>query len=191
MSLMSMFQYLGGIFSIRNTGSTFIIDNRAVFATNPQEMHQKLLSFLYDENIYNNALIYEDEMILLRDLGNIGDNEIKQFLGTNTTWDVLILSPYSKDGLEDVEGYTTLKKTNSNILGDGYIYIASKRFMEKNKTNNLINIETYVYTKSFIDIFRKSTYKTNKYIVSKATSLDTLFSAESKYHWQQISLKQP
>jgi hypothetical protein len=186
--LAGMFQYLGGIFSIRDSASTLIVDNRAITATDPVTVHKMLMTYLYNKGTYINALVHEDEIALLRDLGNITDNEIKTFLSTFTNWDILILSVYNVKDLVSVPGYTIVKKSSSaTTFNDTYVYIASRQFMQKAASNDFTNLQTYVYTNPFLDSFSKNTHS-NKYIVSQVVGLDNLDSVEAHYKWREISL---
>jgi hypothetical protein len=188
--LLLMFQYLGGIFAVRNTGSLAIVDSRAVTASDAATIHKMLLTDLYHVGTYNNAMIHENEISLLRNLGNITDNEIKKFLGTFTNWDVLILSVYSVSDLIDVPGYTTVKKSSSaTTFYHNYVYIASKQFMQKAAANDFTNLQTYIYTNPFLETFsNKNAPVTDKYIVSQVVGLDNLDSTEAHYKWREISI---
>jgi hypothetical protein len=188
--LMSMFVYLHGVFSIRNTASATIIDSRVITSDDPKTVHQDLLTYLFNKGTYNNALVHEDEIVLLRNLGDISDNEIAEFLVNNTTWDVLILSPYTISDLVSIPGFSIVKKsTSATTFNDKYVYIASKQFMEKMKNNTLTDIQTYVYTNPFLNSISKvNVIETNKYIVSQVVALDTLNSGETLYQWRELSL---
>ena len=185
---MSLFQYLGAIFSVRNSSSSVIIDNRSIKATDTKIVHQLLLSVLNSHGIHKNVLICEDEFILTRTLGDINDNEIKTLLTTDTVpWDILILSPYKNTDLQPVEGYSKIKTSSMTALDTKYVYIASSSFMIKAAKNNLTNLNVLVYTDPFIDSLTKKK-TSDEYIVSQVTSIKFLKPGQTQYHWKEFTI---
>ena len=184
--LMQMFVYLNGIYAIRNSGFSPVIDNRAIVASSSLAVHEQLLRFLHDTSA-KNAMIYENEIVLLRDLGNITDNEIKKFLTSTIEWDILVISPYHVDDLNDVSEYSIVKKASSTVFDPAYVYIASEQFMQKVKNYDIANTNIYVYTNPFLDSITHANIS-NKYIVGKVVGITELASDEAHYEWQEIAL---
>lgn len=184
---MDMFQYLKGIYNVRNSGYSLIKDKRGVTASSPIDAHKMLLAYLYAHN-KENCLVYENELQVIRNLGDVNNNEIKNFLSTVSGWDTLILSPYDGTDLEDVPGFTVLKKkSGSSTFTNTEVYIASSQFMEKVKNNNLSDLQIYVYTNPFLDSITHSA-RTDKYDICEVVGIQKLNSEETRYQWKEIEI---
>lgn len=187
-SLALMFHYLDGIFAIRNSNFSVFNDGNTISANSTISVHELLLSNLSNKS-KKNALVFNNEISLLRELGNISDNEIKVFLSTFTNWDLLVLSPYKGTDLVGVPNYSVVKKANNLVtFTDKYVYIASSQFMKKVKDNDIDNIQTYIYTNPFLEAIYSNSSNTDKYIVSQVTELNNATSTNVSYKWKGVSL---
>lgn len=183
---MDIFNYIPFIVSFRNSASTPLNTPKTVYEPNFVNLHKRVLT-----NFINNgitcALIFINEIYTTRPLADINNNEIKTFLTTNTTWDYLILSP-CEEASTVINDYSLVKKINNvTLFPNNYIYIASGRFMQKTKTNQLSNINGYVYTSPFVDHFNIPS-KNNKYSIGRITNIELLGSPDVQYEWAEYRL---
>lgn len=100
------------ICSIRDYDNS-IIDNAhyEIYTDNITNVHNKLLAKLNDDNIHP-ALIFENEIMMLQDITDNIRNEIFDFISTNTTWDIIIVSPIQNVSLTPISG--NISKLNDN-----------------------------------------------------------------------------
>jgi hypothetical protein len=69
-----------------------------------------------------------------------------------------------------------------------YVYIASQQFMQKIASNNMDNIQTYVYTYPFLESIEHTSSITDKYVVAEVIGLMTINSRDLSYEWREIAL---
>jgi hypothetical protein len=184
---MEIFNYIPIIIGIKNSDFTMILAKGTIKNINEIDIHKRLLSKLYDDH-YDVAMIFSNEIFLLRAMGNINNNEIKNFITTNTTWDLLVLNPFDSalNPISSVDGYNIIKKIdNTSTFFYNQIYIASYRFMQKIKNNNISIIESYVYTDPFLQ-YMQSTKTINLYTVGIITNITTLKTDNIIYSWNEI-----
>jgi hypothetical protein len=183
-----IFDYLSAIYGIRNTKNTPFIASQYKIQKSLVNVHLDILKYSYDHSA-STALIYENELSLIRDLEDVTNNEIKQFMMTNPDWDILII------GLNEIvnktlqNGYTRIYKVNdSTTFYSQYAYIASRRFMQKAKTNNLASLNTYLYTPTFAKNLG-NTSTSNIYTVGLATNILLADSINMKYTWTPVKIE--
>jgi hypothetical protein len=183
MSLMSMFEYLNGVFCIRDSKFYVIHDAYTVNETDPKAVHLKLLNKLYWNNV-NAVMVYENELIVRRRLGDITNNEIKNFMTSNSDWDVILLSPFT--GLSyPIEGYSILQQVNSNQFDMSSVYIVSRRGMAK-LINNMSNLNIFVYLDNFLDNMKSAPADQHHYTVGQITNIGHLERNDAKYTWVEF-----
>jgi hypothetical protein len=179
------FPYLPILIGIRNDKFTHLITPRTITETSLQNVHLRVLKRLADLP-YSCSLIFENELFLLRPLRNIYDNEIEDFVTGDETWDVLIVSPFNESTLQDVPNHTLIKKvTDTSRFYYDNIYIASSRFMQKVKSNNLSNIQTYVYSDPFLENMTGPSLN-NKYSIGYVVNIELLGVDELRYKWKEF-----
>ena len=185
---MEIFSYLPVLVGIRNSDFTPIVAKGTVNSHNKEDIHKRLLIKLSNMG-YPAAMVFENELFLLRDLGNITNNEIKTLLTTNNTWDIIILSPFTINS-SPINGYNILRKIDdTSTFFYSNIYIASSRFMQKIKNNNLSIIESYIYTNPFLDnLSTNPKHKQDLYTVGIVSNIDTLKEGEVKYSWNELDV---
>lgn len=144
------FEYLSGIFGIRSAGNIPFIASQYKMTKSLRDVHFDVLKYGYDNGL-NTALIYENELSLLRDLEDVTNNEIKNFMIGNTDWDIVLIGYNEIPFKSLVNGFTRIFKVNdASTFYSQHAYIASKRFMQKAKTGNLTTINTYLYSPTFL-----------------------------------------
>ena len=177
---MDIFSYIPVIIGVRAK------DFSPVFTTTKVEddlenVHKRLLMKLHQQG-YPCALVFQNELYLMRNLLDINNNEIKTFVTSNPNWDVLIMSPFSAESLE-VPGFEYIRKVDNNSdFFFGEIYIASEKFMKKIKDNELWNINTYMYTQPFMQDL-DSSHASNEYTIGRIIDIDHIKAGEIKYRW--------
>ncbi len=182
-----LFPYLSLIVGIRDDEVSHIVTPNTIHEINPQEVHKKLLAKLANDGI-STVLVFENELYLTRDLGDVNNNEIATFIATNNTWDLLILSPFSSYRTLKESGYTLISKLlDTTTFNSNSIYIASNRFMNKVKNNDLSFIQTYKYDSPFLNhIQNKFTH--NKFTIGKISDINTLSVRDFKYKWNDFKI---
>jgi hypothetical protein len=182
---MDIFNYLPVIVGIKNSDFTPILTKATINSSTKQDIHKRLLSDLAVKN-YPVAMVFENELFLLRSLGNINNNEIRDFIRTDNSWDIVILSPFTGSS-SVVNGYNIIRKVNdTSTFFNSQIYIASSRFMQKIKNNNYNSIETYVYIDSFIDnISTTPVHKSTLYTLGVISNISIISLKEIKYSWNE------
>lgn len=182
---MSMFEYLNGVFCIRDNKFYVIHDGYTVNESDSKAVHLKLLNKLYWNNV-NTALVYENELLVQRKLGDVTKNEIKNFLVGNSEWDVLLLGPFT--GLSyPIEGYGVIQQVNSNQFDMSSVYIVSRRGMGK-IINNQSNLNIFVYADNFLDNVKSHPSDKHHYTVGKITNIGHLEKNDAKYTWTEFHL---
>ena len=176
-----IFQYINAIYCVRDAEYIPVHDSRIIETSDLVDVHKSLISKAYDEG-NTNALIFNNELYFTRDLADLNNNEIKEFLMTNNTWDVLILNSHKNLTLETLESYTYLHKVMSNDFNIDKVYLISRQFMQKVKNNDITNVSTYYYTNTFVDSM-PSKDSNFSVIVGKLTDVSILKNGEIKYHW--------
>jgi ABC-type uncharacterized transport system permease subunit len=190
-TLEKIVEYVDGIFSIKDSANTVFIDANAVTAPSSEAVHKRLLEYLLTRPLVHNVLIFNNEISITRNLGDVTDNEIKLFLNSFVGWDILILSNYTGTDLELVPNYNIIKKSLSIVTYDShkYVYIASQQYMQKIASNNMDSIQTYIYTYPFIEsIEQTSSSITDKYLVAEVIGLMNINPAGVTYEWRGIFL---
>lgn len=184
---MDIFTYIPIIIGIRNDDFSPLITPKTIRENNKHTLHKRLLISLHNFHSYPCALIFENELYLTRNLADINNNEIKQFITTNTDWDVLVLSEINEPHT-DVDGYDIVKKiTNNTTLFDSHVYLVSARFMQKVKNNTLSDIQTYMYSLPFLSNVT-SNCTSNKYTIGRITDISILRRQELKYRWSEFGI---
>jgi hypothetical protein len=182
----SIFGYISSIYSVRDKKSVpFYSPAGAVFDT-LDNVHKSVLKHSYDKGDAS-AMIFENEMSLTRNLEDVNNNEIKTFLITNTDWDILILGQNNLPNVELVEGFTRIYKLNDSSYNTRYIYIASRRFMQKIKNGDISSISTYVYKPTFITNFAIDV-NANVYQVGLITDIMYANVLDVKYKWSPLKV---
>jgi hypothetical protein len=190
-TLEKIVEYVDGIFSIKDSANSEFTDGNAVTAQNSDEVHKRLLAYLLTRPLVHNVLLFNNEISVTRNLGDVTDNEIKLFLNSFVGWDILILSNYTGTDLELVPNYNIIKKSINTLSFDShkYVYIASQQFMQKIASNNIENVQTYVYTYPFLEsVEQTSSSITDKYVVAEVIGLVTIEPPNVSYEWREIAL---
>lgn len=190
-TLEKIVEYVDGIFSIKDSANSEFTDGNAVTAPNSDTVHKRLLVYLLSRPLVHNVLLFDNEISVTRNLGDVTDNEIKLFLNSFVGWDILILSRYTGTDLELVPNYNIIKKSTNTLSFDSqkYVYIASRQFMQKVASYNIDNIQTYVYTYPFLEsVEQTSSSITNKYVVAEVIGLVTIEPPNVSYEWREIAL---
>ena len=180
-----VFQYINAMYCIRDDDFNPIHDTH-IIETNDvtNQVNKVLLAKAFDDG-NTNALVFQNELFFTRDIADTNNNELKYFLGTNATWDVLIFNPRSDLPLEAVPGFSRIHRVTRTDFIIDKVYLVSRRFMQKVKDNNYTDIQTYYYSNNFVDSLES---KNNKFIVGKLTNIQILRNGELKYHWTPYSL---
>lgn len=184
-------EYVDGIFSIKDSANSEFTDGNDVTAQNSDEVHKRLLAYLLTRPIIHNVLLFNNEISVTRNLGDVTDNEIKLFLNSFVGWDILILSNYTGTDLELVPNYNIIKKSTNTLSFDSqkYVYIASRQFMQKVASYNIENVQTYVYTYPFLEsVEQTSSSITDKYVVAEVIGLVTIEPPNVSYEWLEIAV---
>ena len=182
---MDIFGYIPIIMGVRAKDFSPVISTKKI-AGDLESIHKKLLVKLKKQG-YPCALVFQNELYLMRDLLDINNNEIKTFLTTVPNWDVLIMSPFDANTFE-VPGFQYIRKVdNDNEFFCGEIYIASEKFMKKVEDDAVWNINTYIYTTPFMqDLDSIST--ANEYTLGRIVDIDHIRAGEIKYKWVDYGL---
>lgn len=183
---MDLFSYLPIIIAIRNDDFSHIHTPNTIVSNDKHDIHLRVLKKLADLP-YPVAAVFENEIYITRHLANLSNNDMKNFLLTNPTWDILVVEAYTEAPSTPVEGYTLIEKVNDNIFRSDKVYIVSSRMMQKAKNNNLTDLQIYKYTSPFIENV-ESHPKTNKYTVSRVVGITLLDTAEVKYKWAEFHI---
>jgi len=189
-TLEKIVEYVDGIFSIKDSANTAFTDANTVTAPNSDAVHKRLLAYLLSRPLVYNVLLFDNEISITRNLGDVTDNEIKLFLNSFVGWDILILSKYTGTDLELVPNYNIIKKS-SIVTYDShkYVYIASQQFMQKIVSNNMDSIQTYVYTYPFLESVKQTSSSiTDKYVVAEVIGLVTVSAPNVSYEWRELAL---
>ena len=182
---MDIFSYIPVIVGVRAKDFTPVL-TRATVTGDLESVHKRLLTKLHSQG-YPCAMVFQNELYLMRSLQDLNNNEIKTFLMTNPAWDVLILSPFVAQA-NAVPGMQFIQKVdNSSDFFCGEIYIASERFMEKVTTNNMGDIQTYVYTKPFLQDM-DSTSSSQDYTIGHISNIIHLRPQDIKYTWNEYQI---
>lgn len=184
---MSLFSYISLIVGIRDDEVSHIVTPNTIYENNPQNVHKKLLAKLADDGI-NNVLVFENELLLTRQLGDINNNEIETFMAANNTWDLLLLSPFTSVNSVKESGYTLISKvSDTTTFYSSNIYIASHRFMTKLKNNDLSSIQTYKYDSPFLNHIQNR-FNHNKFTIGKISIITSLTVRDLKYKWNDFKI---
>ena len=107
----SIFTYIPSIYCIRNTHFTPFILTSGL--SHIPKIHKSILTKCYNDGVLA-TMIYHNEIIITRDLANINDNEIQQFVLTNPKWDILILGVNSIENVVPLSGYKNITQLDIN-----------------------------------------------------------------------------
>jgi hypothetical protein len=188
---MDIFTYLPNIFCVRNDSLSPVksVDS-ALHAPDIAELHKQMLARFHDDGgLTGPAMVYESELILTRELADLNDNEIRNFILDNADWDMIVLSdPAVGDAVSEMPGYNLMKKfADTSKFRDDTVYIASPRLFEKMKNGDTGIIDAYVYANSFAKAHRVTT--SDMYTVSKVTSIKSVAKREVKYTWENYPMQ--
>ena len=86
-----LFQYINALYCIRESKFTPFHNKNVTTVTDMAATHKAIISRAYDDG-NRTAMLFENELYFTRVIGDVNNNEIKTFLGTNTSWDVIILN---------------------------------------------------------------------------------------------------
>lgn len=182
----NIFTYVPIMTGIINDLFSHFKTKNTITDTNIKNIHKRLLSKLYDNNVPC-ALIFENELSLTRNIADVNNNEIKNFVSTNTDWDILYVSTVNESSIP-IDGFTLIQKLNNTATYDNNaVYLASARFMAKCKNNDLTVLNVYKYTKPFITnlIIPVSS---NKYTIGKVNHIFKLQESTLKYSWAEYPI---
>lgn len=181
-----VFQYINSMYCIRDEPFNPIRDANVIATTDMTSIHKSILTKAYDDG-NTNALLFQNELFFTRQIGDVNNNEIKRFLGTNSTWDVLIMSPRTDLALLPVATYTHVHRVDRTDFIIDKVYLVSRRFMQKVKENTLSNVETYFYDNTFVNA--ASTVSTQHRVkVGKVQNVQLLATDVIKYVWTPFSI---
>ena len=181
-----VFQYINAMYCIRDSGFVPIRDPQLIRTNNLTPIHKQILAKAYDLG-NTNALIFQNELYFTRPIADLNNNEIKRFLGTNSTWDVLILNPRTDLTTAPVNTYTHVHRVTRTDFIIDRVYLVSRRLMQKVKNNTLSNIETYYYDNTFVDSLQSPNTEYNV-AVGKLTDVSILNNDQLRYKWNHFSL---
>jgi hypothetical protein len=176
-----VFQYINAMYCVRDDKFNPIHDNKLIPTNDLTQVHRNILKKGYDDG-NTNALIFNNELFFTRELADVNNNEIKQFLMTNATWDVLILNPRDDLPLLDYGTFQHVHRVNRDDFIIDKVYLVSRRFMLKVKNNIMTGIETYYYDNTFVDSIPSDDNNFNV-VVGKITNVAVLKNGEIKYSW--------
>ena len=184
---MSLFSYISLIVGIRDDEVSHIVTPNTIYESNPQNVHKKLLAKLADDGV-NSILVFENELLLTRPMGDINNNEIETFMAANNTWDLILLSPFNLAKSTKEPGYTLMSKVlDTTTFYSSYIYLASHRFMTKLKNNDLSSIQTYKYDSPFLNHIQNK-FNHNKFTIGKISNIVSLTVRDLKYKWNDFKI---
>lgn len=181
-----VFQYINAMYCIRDSEFNPIHDPTIIDTIDLTPVHRQILSKGYDDGNLN-ALVFQNELVFTRELADVNNNEIKQFLMTNTTWDILVLNPRTDLPLETIAGFTHVHKVTRDEFIIDKVYLASRRFMNKVKNGVTTGIETYYYDNTFVNALdsKDGNYRVK---VGKIINVSILANNEIKYKWVPFAL---
>lgn len=182
-----IFKYIPLVLGVRNNNFSPFVSQNTISSSDVQEVHKSTLATCSTKSLPC-VLIFENELYLTRNLADINNNEIRDFiLANNVPWDLIIVSTVPDTcTLSDIEGHALLKKMDdTSVFLYDKVYIASASFMQKCKNNDLSNIQTFVYTQPFLASV-KSEIHNNKFIVGQVKNIMVLKSSEVKYTWAEF-----
>lgn len=181
-----VFQYINAMYCIRDDKFNPIHDPTLIQTNDLTPVHRQILSKGYDDGNLN-ALVFQNELVFTRELADVNNNEIKMFLMTNTTWDILVLNPRTDLPLQEVPGFSHVHKVTRDDFIIDKVYLASRRFMQKVKNNVNTGIETYYYDNTFVNALdsEDTNYRVK---VGKITNVQVLKNDEIKYNWMPFLL---
>ncbi len=179
---MDIFSYIPVIYSVRIQKFTPFKARNPISNTR-ENVHKTLASYMFDNNVPC-AMIYDNELTVLRNIGDVNNNEIKSFITTNNIWDVLILSKCSEPSAL-VENFNLIEKLdNETNFKFNYVYLISNRFMQKIKNNDLTNIKIYKYNQPFLE-YANMTDSTNVFTIGKVEQIKNISSEKLSYTWKE------
>lgn len=182
---MDIFKYIPIIVGVRAKDFSPVLSTKKIIGT-LENVHKRLLIKLHKQG-YSCALVFQNELYLLRNLQDINNNEIKTFISSVPNWDILIMSPLNSNSYE-VPGFQFIRKLDNNTdFFSEEIYIVSERFMKKVEDEALWNINTYIYTKPFLQDL-DSHVKSNEYTIGRITDINHMSQGELKYKWVDYGL---
>jgi len=183
-----VFQYINAMFCVRDEFFNPIHDSTVITTNNLTQVHRDILSKAYDDG-KTNALVFNNELFFTRDLADVNNNEIKKFLMTNATWDILVLNPRTDLPTEQYGDFVHVHKVTRDEFIIDKVYLVSRRFMQKVKNNVTTGIETYYYDNTFVDsITSPDKDNTYKVVVGHITNVSVLTNGEIKYTWSHYNL---
>lgn len=186
----NIFNYIPEIYCIR-TKKYLPFASKYIQSSSLFNLHKQLLSNLADQNVHA-CMVFENEIYLIRELLDVNNNEIKDFIMTNTDWDMLIIGQNNIQDITPVQNFSRIFKFNdSTQLLTSYVYIASYRLLNKIKNNNRSDLSTYIYSPTFISNIEQSSSSTVKnsdhYMIGHVTDITSANMETVKYKWTPIN----
>ena len=171
---------------IRDKQCTPIVTPKLIESNDKKQVHKNILAKCFAQGSPV-VFVFENELYLSRGLDDLTNNEIKTFVTTNDTWDILILSAVPDDIVKlSVDNYTFMKKLKDDkTFDESYIYIASARFGQK-MNDPEAKLETYVYDRPFVKNLQLE-HSSNKYVVGQISNITKLNQIEIKYTWSEVA----
>lgn len=181
----NIFTYVPIILGIINDVHSHFKTRNTITDNNIKNIHTRLLSKLYDNNIPC-ALIYENELSLTRNIADVNNNEIKNFVSTNVDWDILYIGNISEPSTA-IDGYSFIEKLSTTQYDNHVVYLASSRLMEKAKNNNLTTLNVYKYNSPFITNLILPV-QSNRYTIGRVNHIFKLQANTIKYSWVEYPI---
>jgi hypothetical protein len=181
-----IFNYLSSIHSIRNINNTPLAPSQFIISKPLPDIHFDLFKYTYDQGD-NTTLIYENEVTLIRNLEDISNNEIRTLILTNNDWDIIIVGDNNIDNKTLQDGYKYIYKVNDNVFHSQFAYIASRRFMQKVKNNDISTINTYLYTPTFLTTVSVPSTST-QHIIGTVLLINHADTLHFNYHWSPTNI---
>jgi hypothetical protein len=179
-----IFNSVKSMYCIRDQFFNPIRDRNDIKADDHFEIHVKLLTKVADNND-ESALVFENEIFFTRNMANVNNDELKEFIKTNKTWDMILLH-WRDDQVykEKCPNYEHMYKARARNFTIGHVYIVSSRLLEKIKTLDLDNVESYYYTNEFVkSMSYKDTEPPYHFTIGKINDVSLLTTGEIKYSW--------
>jgi hypothetical protein len=132
---------------------------------------------------YPCALVFDNELILTRNLADTNNNEIKLFVTSGTPWDILILGKCDLEATV-VPGFTLVEKlSDTTTFFNEYVYLISHTMMQKIIDNNLSVINTFKYTDHFLTSVKGNIIGGTHYVVGKISAITHAKQNNIGYIW--------
>lgn len=168
---MEIFSYIPVMISIRSKEFMPPLTSMHIIEEATCELVHKRVAKQLGADQYPCALVFDNELILTRNLADTNNNEIKSFITSGTPWDVLILSNCDLEA-SPVPGFTLVEKlSDTTTYFNEYVYLISHTMMQKIIDNNLSSINTFKYTNPFLTSVQGKHVGGTKYVVGKISAI--------------------